>query len=345
MENVQTFQNWILYLIVFLTSSGLLYSFYHSKFFSTLDVPNHRSMHEYPTKKSAGLVFIGIFIISLLYFVLYSAKDMEDVNILYRTVPGLLACLLIGFLDDRYNFSSRRKLFFEILFFIPYTYFFFPEFQVFNFAPNLPKIIYSTLLAFYFIFVTNLCNFMDGLDLYLTLSTLTGIINFFFLFQGIPERNETILILLMICIGSFIFFNFPPARLFMGDTGSLPLGYMIAILPFLGNPDQNIDLGYGFLLIPVFWVDGIITIFRRLLKKENIFQAHREHLYQQITIHFWDKRLTTIIFSFWNLLSIPIFLFLKDSFPLLGIAVVAISINGILYFILLKIITVKNQTN
>ena len=177
---------------------------------------------------------------------------------------------------------------------------------------------------------------MDGLDLYLTLSTFSALLIFFFILGGIPENNQTTVLLLAVSLASFIFFNFPPARLFMGDTGSLPLGYMMAILPFLGNKDHPIDLGYGFLLIPVFWVDGVLTILRRLLKRENIFRAHREHLYQKITLHTLDKRLTTIIFSIWNLQSIPIYFLLKDSIPILAIVFLILSLNSILYFLLLR---------
>ncbi len=326
----------ILYLSVFASSSFLLWAFYHSKFFSHLDVPNHRSMHEFPTKKSAGLVFMSVFTISLFYLVFYSGKGMGDIQLLFRTVPGLLVLLLIGFLDDRYNFSSRRKLFFEIVFFTPYCYLFFPDFQILGIAPEVPKVFYSIVLAGYIIFVTNLCNFMDGLDLYLTSSTFAALFIFLFVISGIPENNQTTVLLLGVSLASFIFFNFPPARLFMGDTGSLPLGYMIAILPFLGNKDHSIDLGYGFLFIPVFWVDGVLTIIRRLLKKENIFRAHRHHLYQKITLHTLDKRLTTVLFSVWNLQSIPIYFLLKDSISLFAIAFIILSFNSLLYLYLMK---------
>ena len=326
----------ILYLSVFASSSFLLWAFYHSKFFSHLDVPNHRSMHEFPTKKSGGLVFMSVFTISLFYLVFYSGKGMGDIQLLFRTVPGLLVLLLIGFLDDRYNFSSRRKLFFEIVFFTPYCYLFFPDFQILGIAPEVPKVFYSIVLAGYIIFVTNLCNFMDGLDLYLTSSTFAALFIFLFIISGIPENNQTTVLLLGVSLASFIFFNFPPARLFMGDTGSLPLGYMIAILPFLGNKDHSIDLGYGFLFIPVFWVDGVLTIIRRLLKKENIFRAHRHHLYQKITLHTLDKRLTTVLFSVWNLQSIPIYFLLKDSISLFAIAFIILSFNSLLYLYLMK---------
>ena len=251
-------------------------------------------------------------------------------------MPGLLVLLLIGFLDDRYNFSSRRKLFFEIVFFTPYCYLFFPDFQILGIAPEVPKVFYSIVLAGYIIFVTNLCNFMDGLDLYLTSSTFAALFIFLFIISGIPENNQTTVLLLGVSLASFIFFNFPPARLFMGDTGSLPLGYMIAILPFLGNKDHSIDLGYGFLFIPVFWVDGVLTIIRRLLKKENIFRAHRHHLYQKITLHTLDKRLTTVLFSVWNLQSIPIYFLLKESISLLAIAFLILSFNSLLYLYLMK---------
>jgi UDP-N-acetylmuramyl pentapeptide phosphotransferase/UDP-N-acetylglucosamine-1-phosphate transferase len=279
---------------------------------------------------------MSVFTISLFYLVFYSGKGMGDIQLLFRTVPGLLVLLLIGFLDDRYNFSSRRKLFFEIVFFTPYCYLFFPDFQILGIAPEVPKVFYSIVLAGYIIFVTNLCNFMDGLDLYLTSSTFAALFIFLFIISGIPENNQTTVLLLGVSLASFIFFNFPPARLFMGDTGSLPLGYMIAILPFLGNKDHSIDLGYGFLFIPVFWVDGVLTIIRRLLKKENIFRAHRHHLYQKITLHTLDKRLTTVLFSVWNLQSIPIYFLLKDSISLFAIAFIILSFNSLLYLYLMK---------
>lgn len=340
---VLNLSNWTLYLFAFSCSFIALYFFYNSRVFSILDVPNHRSMHENPTKKSAGLIFISVFILSILCLFFFYGKTLGNFGLLEKTVPGLFVCLLIGFLDDRYNFSSRRKLFFEIIFFIPYTYIYFPEFRLFEFSPNVPKIFYSVILAGYFIFVTNLCNFMDGLDLYLTLSIFVAVINFFFISKGIPEPNQIAILLLLACLGAFIFFNYPPARLFMGDSGSLPLGYMIAILPFLGNSD-NVDLGYGFLLIPVFWVDGVLTIIKRLFKKENIFLAHREHLFQKISLSLMNKRQISVIFSLWNLISIPIYFLFKQTLSLLSISLIVVSINTVLYLYLIqKINRVKSK--
>jgi UDP-N-acetylmuramyl pentapeptide phosphotransferase/UDP-N-acetylglucosamine-1-phosphate transferase len=94
----------------------------------------------------------------------------------------------------------------------------------------------------------------------------------------------------------FLLHNWPPAKIFMGDVGSAFLGYSFACLAVLGCQKDPVLAQAGFLLVWPFVFDTIFTLFRRLRNRENIFQAHRSHLYQRLVISGYSHRTVTLIY-------------------------------------------------
>ncbi|MCB1159408.1 MAG: sugar phosphotransferase [Leptospiraceae bacterium] len=301
----------LLFLVVcFLTSLVVQYFYIKSETFHILDISNHRSMHKGAVKKSAGVFFILIaFFFSGIYFPIFS----EIKPIYFLITIGTLFLMILGLLDDIYHLSSLSKMFLEILFFFPGVYFFLPSYTLLGFEPELPRFLISFLAILYIIFVINLCNFMDGLDLYLSLNFLSLVIVVFLLNKSITFEGTILLFVLFSLVG-FMLFNRPKARVFMGDAGSLALGFLMAMSPvFIMNSKNSFEPGLSFFLLPVFWVDGMVTILKRLIRKENILKAHREHLYQRITLKAWKPVYTTIIFSLMNLLAYFVYIILQAS--------------------------------
>jgi UDP-GlcNAc:undecaprenyl-phosphate/decaprenyl-phosphate GlcNAc-1-phosphate transferase len=291
----------------FLLSFFLLHQYYKSHW-SVMDVPNHRSMHEYPVKKSAGLIFMSIFVISVSIFS-YIKSSMTD-HIFY-VLSGVSLFVILGLLDDIYDLRSIHKLVVQFIIVYLLLYFFisteYHVLRISSFSYPVVARFFTTLLI---VFVMNLCNFMDGLDLYLSLNSIFAIGILFVCFSAFLLETSWILFIFLSVIFSFLFFNYPPARLFMGDSGSLSIGFLLASLP-LFIQSQNQDFSMIFFFIPFYWTDGLVTIFKRLLQKENILQAHRQHLYQKISLKCWSKKQTSITLSLLNLLSLPTLLTLN----------------------------------
>lgn len=299
-------------ILAFFTLSTLsLVLFYHFGGNLFQDIPNHRSMHTAPTKKSAGFWFSSVFLLALVYSFYTEQIQLHSFVIFFS---GISFFTILGLVDDIYHLSSKRKLYLEVPFLLVLLYFFPLPFQMFGWDFGNHWIINSIISTVYILFVLNICNFMDGLDSYLTGSFFIFILNLLIFEVSLSEDFLYLLFLYSLCILPFLYFNLPNAKLFMGDAGSLPIGFTIAIAPFFIKGDLSGDISVAPLLIPVFWIDGFYTIIIRLFQKKNILEAHREHLYQRIQLSFLGKRSTLLLFLFQNSLPILFFLCFQKGF-------------------------------
>jgi UDP-N-acetylmuramyl pentapeptide phosphotransferase/UDP-N-acetylglucosamine-1-phosphate transferase len=114
----------------------------------------------------------------------------------------------------------------------------------------------------------------------------------------IAWRGDHYLVALVLLIGTaaggFLFYNLPPARIFMGDVGSVPLGFIAAALAVLGTRDGLFDIWVPLLIFSPFIVDATVTLVRRLRRGERIWLAHREHYYQRLVLAGWGHRKTVL---------------------------------------------------
>ncbi|MCP5513272.1 MAG: sugar phosphotransferase [Leptospiraceae bacterium] len=277
------------------------------------DVPNHRSMHDKPTKKSGGFFFFAAFWI--LFPALYLQKEIDGYTFLFFLLGSLFFAIL-GFLDDLYNLSSVLKLILELLFLFPVLYFFHPEAYFLGIHLSTGHFFTLLFLSLILHFTINLANFMDGLDFYLSGSFFIFFINLFFLTDSLHSGFGLTFLLLLFSMLPFLFYNYPNASLFLGDSGSLGLGFFIATSLFFSKIDGLTgDLFYLPLLLPAFWIDGLFTLLRRTLARKNILSAHREHLYQRIQQSgYFSKKQALFHFSLINLLPSPLFFLLSLFF-------------------------------
>lgn len=286
--------------IVILSSIGSylgLKTFYELDFLSIKDIPNDRSMHDKPTKKSAGIIFIPVFVISVWCYLLY--YGVWNIYFVYITLC-ILCWNVLGFFDDKYVYGSKKKIIIELLLCIPICFYLNLQIQIFGLS--IPPIVSPILLSIYIIAIVNISNFMDGLDLYLTLTSVFATI--VLLFHLNSYSLLFIGIILLITLIGFGFYNKPPAKLFMGDAGSLALGFILSLYPFIyfnNSIEQITELSFCFVFLPVFLTDGVATLIKRTFSGKNILKAHREHLYQRISMGILNKKTTTFIFSLANL--------------------------------------------
>jgi Fuc2NAc and GlcNAc transferase len=234
-----------------------------------LDIPNDRSSHTIPTPRGGGLGFVMAFAMTLP--LVLTGKALVPIYLV------LTPLVLIGLIDDKQGVPSSIRYLVQIITASIAVYFFgaFAQPWLTNWGMVGATIaIGLTLIGF--TAIINFYNFMDGLDGLVAGCSLVQVA-FLALFLQQPS-----LWLLAAALGGFLYWNWSPAKIFMGDSGSTFLGALIA-LSLLPIPQKDPVIAWSALAITLPLVaDAIYTLVRRLQDRENIFQAHRRHLFQRL---------------------------------------------------------------
>ena len=243
-----------------------------------LDIPNERSSHTQPTPRGGGLGFIIAFAITS---AIAAALGISSISLLSLWLV-LIPLTIIGILDDRQGVPAAIRYLVQLsAASIAIAYFgSFPQPWLDSFGIA-GQIIAIALTAIGITAMINFYNFMDGLDGLVAgcTSVQLGFLALYF--------NQPILWLLVAALLGFSRWNWSPAKIFMGDAGSTVLGATVAIA--LLNSSSNHARAWSALAITFPLVsDAIYTLFRRLMRRENIFQAHRSHLYQRLQQSGWS---------------------------------------------------------
>ena len=260
-------------------------TFVMARYVRVMDVPNERSSHTRPVPKSGGIAIVATFVIGslIIYFVADVARIDERYFWGYLIAAVLLAT--VSFIDDVGQKAWAAKIFTQILCTsvalvsgVSLTRLAFPIWH------EVPLGWAGYVLTFLWIIgLTNTYNFMDGLD---GLAGGVAVIAAGFLGAIALEQKSVFVYLssyvLLAGAAGFLLFNFPPAKIFMGDVGSAFLGFTFAMLAVIG---ASLDLGHlSFYIVPMllfhFIFDTVFTFFRRLLRGDPVHLAHRTHLYQ-----------------------------------------------------------------
>jgi len=150
-----------------------------------------------------------------------------------------------------------------------------------------------TVLAL--VWMTNLYNFMDGIDGFAGGMTVVGFTALAgFSFRGGQPMVGWVSLLVVGATAGFLVHNFPPARIFLGDVGSVPLGFLAGSLSLMGVRDGLFDPWVPVLLFSPFVVDATLTLVRRILRRERVWRPHREHYYQRLVLAGWGHRRTVL---------------------------------------------------
>ncbi len=280
------FMEWILkyeyalLLVVFAMAASLtwLFRLYALKR-SLIDVPNSRSSHTIPTPRGGGVAVVLTFLFMLPILGLIGSIEWPMIWALSGAGVGIA---LIGFLDDLGHIPARWRL---SAHFICATW-------GLLWIGGLPPLIWfgssislgwfgHVCAALYLVWLLNLYNFMDGIDGIASIEAITVCLSGVFLYFIVGQFNSGIpLLFLAASVFGFLVWNFPPAKIFMGDAGSGFLGLTLGIFS-LQAAHANVNLLWAWLiLLGVFIVDATCTLIRRLLIGEKIYEAHRSHAYQ-----------------------------------------------------------------
>lgn len=237
-----------------------------------LDVPGARSSHHVTTVRGAGVIFGAVFILCNLAD---SMLGWQSPLSLWQLLL-LLIVVLLGLFDDFRDFPAAGRLAVHLLLNLAL---FWPFLQ--SGAIGLWSCVVLVLAGSWLI---NLYNFMDGIDGLAAIEALSvgAVMAAVFAWQGQMELAQ-LCVLLCVSVLGFLYWNFPVARVFMGDAGSGVLGLFFVVLALLAAQQSLLTLGALFLLLSVFIVDASWTLLVRLLTGQRIWSAHKLHAYQLLS--------------------------------------------------------------
>ncbi|MDC0195472.1 glycosyltransferase family 4 protein [Candidatus Thioglobus sp.] len=247
--------------------------------FKILANPNFRSLHEDPIPNGGGIVFSFIFIICVLILMLLG--EISEVNFMLFFY-GAVVATSFGFLDDLMNISPKKKLIVQILL-SGWTLYCIDGGLLFGFEqlPELVSILISMILL---VWILNAYNFMDGVD-GLAISGATffsGLAAYILYLNNGNSELILLLLLLMSCSMSMMFFNWPPATIFMGDAGSIFLGYIFGVFIFLSIKSNDISIWTWLVILGYFFADTTMTQIMRVFLVKKWYKPHRSHAYQNL---------------------------------------------------------------
>lgn len=266
-----------------------------------VDIPNARSSHEVPTPRAGG-VSIAVTVLSGL--ALLWGMGFVSALTLAALAGGALPVAAVGYLDDRTHVPARFRL---IIHMIACAW-------VVACAVPLPELIVSqrslplawlgvAIIVFAMAWLVNLYNFMDGIDGLAGAQALTvGSVLAALLWQSGATDLALVAALVAASAAGFLVWNWPPARIFMGDIGSGFLGLIFAALVVLALADGALTLWAILIPMGAFIVDASYTLLRRLLRRERVHEAHRTHAYQHAAQEFGSHLVVTMVITVINLL-------------------------------------------
>ena len=293
-----------------------------------LDIPNPRSSHGKPTPRAGGLAFVSVFLLVVLLFIWLFPVSR---SLWFALLGGGFLVGGVGWLDDRKGLSSWLRLFLYGLAIVWAVYWVggLPQVRTGIGAIPLGLLGYGVAWFGTFCFV-NLYNFMDGIDGLaagegLVVSIAAGGI---LAVAGDWELAVTCWVLAASLAG-FLRWNWPPAKIFMGDVGSNFLGIVFCVLAIASENRGSMPLLILGVLLAVFVVDGIATLTRRLLHGEPPYKAHCEHAYQRAVQKGYSHQQVTMSILLINVLLAG-FGFMAWHWPVALLPVV-FSVGGLLF--------------
>jgi len=286
-----------------------------------IDVPNARSSHTIPTPRGGGVAFIIAFFCGII--ILYAANLMSF-NVLIALVGAGTIIGLAGYLDDLNSHSPRLKALAQVASLIWGVYWLgpVPSLQLSDYIWQWGYIgIGLTMISG--LWLINLYNFMDGID---GLAASQAIFIFtsaaiFSLADG-AYGQAWMLGILASSVGGFLLFNWQPARLFMGDSGSGFLGLMVVLLAIATPPPLTL---WPWAILITFVADATITVARRILRGEKWYEGHKLHAYQRLSRRWQSHKAATAAYMVTNIVFVLPLALLAWSDPSYGLIACSIA--------------------
>ncbi len=250
-----------------------------------IDTPNARSSHSTPTPSSGGIAIAVTFFVGIAIYALLSDQTRIAEPHFLGFIVAALSIAALSIYDDLHGMGFRHKLVFQIAAGVVVMAFgvLIESFQFPFFGKVELGLLAWPITLMWIIGLTNAFNFMDGLD---GLAAGTTVIATLFFAAITFTQGSTFIYLMSIIVAAstlgFLLWNFPPAKIFMGDSGSQFLGFVLAVMAVIAGAFDASHTSYFVMPLLFFhfiW-DAAFTFFRRMRRGEAVTTAHRSHLYQ-----------------------------------------------------------------
>ncbi len=254
---------------------------------SFVDKPSYRSNHKSSVPKGLGIIIIPSIILAT--FITFNLQDSLDHKWITFLISSLLLSL-VSFIDDIINLPAKSRLMFQSIV-VLISIFFFKEnivlFLEFNGIVFINEYFSFYLLVFaifiLWLWIINLFNFMDGMDgiTSIQIVVFSILLNFLGLLNKVGINSQYLSLILLSAFLAFYKYNKPPALAFLGDSGSIPLGYIVGFILF--DSITKFETFFALIIILLYYfLDSTITLIKRFIRGENIFIAHSDHFYQKM---------------------------------------------------------------
>jgi UDP-N-acetylmuramyl pentapeptide phosphotransferase/UDP-N-acetylglucosamine-1-phosphate transferase len=263
-------------------------------FVYVLDHPNDRSLHHRPVPRGGGLAIL----ISLALSVALVPVFGWVLDGLAGMAIGAVLVAVVSFLDDRYSVPALYRLVAHAVAgsILLYSGMYLTDIVFLADAWEWPAAVGVAVLLVCVVWMINLYNFMDGMDGFAGGMSLFGFGTFAIL-GWMSGEDEFFLVSLVIAAAAagFLLFNFPPARIFMGDIGASTLGFLASSLSLWGIRDGIFPFWVPLQIFSPFIADATVTLLQRLLRGEKVWEGHKKHYYQKLVQAGWGHRKTVLI--------------------------------------------------
>ncbi|MCU0460403.1 MAG: glycosyltransferase family 4 protein [Bacteroidales bacterium] len=269
-----------------------------------IDIPNDRSSHIDPTPRGGGIAVVVTWYAGVAF--LYFCGLLES-NLFFALLSGIILAI-VSLLDDIISLKPFLRMIFQILTALLAFYFVGGMKPVVLFNDiALPAFVVYPIAIIGIVWFINLYNFLDGIDGYASIEAISLGVAFYLLTGNV--LNAVIVASVM----GFLIWNWPKAKIFMGDVGSTQLGFILVILGIYYHNEQQLSIMWWLVLTIPFWFDATLTLFRRWRNKEKLSQAHRKHIYQRLVQSgFSHLKVDCFLILINTILIISVFL-LKDN--------------------------------
>jgi Fuc2NAc and GlcNAc transferase len=274
-----TINHYLLKIIILIISAGIcsfFLTFLIRKFAlkrGIVSIPNERSLHSTPVPLGGGLAIVISWYVGI--SILFISGLLEN-NLYFALLSGLLLTI-VSLINDLIGLKPSIRLFFH----------FATAIIAFIFLGGLRQLIIPSIEMNYtfliyplaiigMVWFINLFNFMDGVDGFASTEAIIICLVLFFV------SGSIINLLLIACISGFLYWNWPKARIFMGDVGSTQLGFILVVLGIYFHNTYKFSILNWIMLSSPFWFDATLTLYRRWRNGEKLEEAHRKHAYQRI---------------------------------------------------------------
>ena len=239
--------------------------------------PNFRKLHASPLPVGGGIVFSFVFVFGL-FFIWWLNQISDDLFWVLAVGGGVAA--LFGFLDDLKDIGASRKLVVQLLL-SGWVLFWLGGGPLLS-IDWIPVLVAIPVTALFLVWMVNAYNFMDGIDGMAVSSAVfvSGAITLLMLLNNSKTEFIIVPVLLLTTTSTFMVFNWPPASIFMGDSGSVFLGYIFGALILFTVKSGDISIWTWLIVFGYFFADTTVTQLMRLILVKKWYLPHRSHAYQ-----------------------------------------------------------------